>query len=149
MIEGVIVTPLKQFCDERGKVMHMLRADADHFEQFGEVYFATAYPGAIKGWHDHTEQVQNYAVIQGMIKLVMYDNRKDSSTYKEIQEFFIGEDNYCLVRIPTGIINGWKCIGTETAMVANCATQPFKDGEMLRYDPFGDKVPYNWDIEMK
>ena len=34
MIEGVIVEPLKQFKDERGKVMHMLRSDAPLFYIF-------------------------------------------------------------------------------------------------------------------
>jgi dTDP-4-dehydrorhamnose 3,5-epimerase len=64
-------------------------------------------------------------------------------------ELFLGDLNYSLVRIPTGVINGYKCISTEACMVANCATLPYKDGEMLRYDPFGDQVPYSWPIEMK
>ena len=51
MIEGVRITPLRQIPDERGTVMHMLRADAPHFEGFGEIYFSWVYPGAIKAWH--------------------------------------------------------------------------------------------------
>lgn len=149
LIEGVVITPLKKIPDERGMIMHMLRSTDPHFEEFGEVYFATAYPGVIKGWHEHTEQVQNYAVIVGMIKLVLFDNRPESKTYKQLMELFIGEDNYQLVRIPTGVINGWKNIGLETAIVANCANMPHKLGEMKRYDPFGDRVPYKWDIVMK
>lgn len=148
-INDVIVTPLRKIPDERGCIKHMLRSDAPHFTQFGEIYFSNAYPGVIKGWHEHTKQVQNYAVIVGMIKLVLFDNRPESSTYQNLMELFVGEDNYCLVTIPTGVINGYKCISTESCMVANCATLPFQDGEMLRYDPFGDKVPYNWQIVMK
>lgn len=149
MIQGVEIIPLKRIPDERGMIMHFLRADSPHFEQFGEVYFATAFPGVIKGWHVHTIQTQNYCVIQGMIKLVLFDDRKDSATYNELQELFIGENNYCLVKIPTGVINGWKCIGDKTALLANCATHMHTEGEMLRYEPFGDKVPYNWDVVMK
>lgn len=148
-IEGVVITPLKKIPDERGMIMHMLRCNDPHFEQFGEIYFATAYPGIIKGWHEHTEQVQNYAAIVGMIKLVLYDNRPNSPTYKQLMELFIGENNYQLVRIPTGVINGWKNIGLEVAIVANCATIPHKQGEMNRFEPFGDAVPYKWDIVMK
>ena len=48
----------------------------------------------IKGWHEHTKQTQNYCVIKGMIKLVLYDNRKNSETYKELNELFIGDKNY-------------------------------------------------------
>ena len=146
MIDGVKIKPLKKICDERGTIMHMLRCDDPDFEKFGEIYFSTAYPGVIKGWHEHTKQTQNYAVIQGMIKLVLYDNRSDSSTYKELMELFTGEDNYQLIRIPSGIINGFKTIGAKTAIVANCATLPHEPDEMMHYDPFGDKVPYEWDL---
>jgi len=146
-IEGVLIKPLRKIPDERGSIMHMLRNDDEHFEQFGEVYFSTAYPGAIKGWHEHTKQVQNYAVVFGMIKLVLYDNRKDSETYKELIEIFMGDLNYVLVRIPTGVINGYKCIGDKTSIVANCSTLPHvADGEMIRYDPLSDIVPYKWDL---
>ena len=147
MIDGVKITKKKQFIDERGKIMRMLRVDDEHFEKFGEVYFSTAYPGAIKGWHEHTKQVQNYAVVHGMIKLVMYDNRKQSETHGKLMEIFMGDLNYILVRIPTGVINGYKCIGDKTAIVANCSTLPhMPDGEMIRHDPLSDIVPYNWDL---
>ena len=46
MIEGLLKTPLKQIQDERGKVMHMLRATDPHFNKFGEVYFSWANPGS-------------------------------------------------------------------------------------------------------
>lgn len=145
MIEGVLIKPLRKICDERGMVMHMLRRDDPHFEQFGEIYFSAAYPNVIKGWHEHSKQVQFYTVIQGMIKLVLYDNRPKSPTHKEIMEIFMGEDNYQLVRIPTGVINGFKAVGSKTAVVANCATLPHQPDEIVRYDPHGDKVPYRWD----
>jgi dTDP-4-dehydrorhamnose 3,5-epimerase len=140
----VLVLPLTKRCDERGMILHMLRADAPHFEQFGEIYFSTAYPGAVKGWHEHTRQVQFYAVVQGMIKLVLYDRRPASPTFRALMELFIGEENYQLVRIPTGVVNGFKAIGTTTAIVANCATVPHDPSEIVRYDPHGDTVPYAW-----
>ena len=60
MIDGVKIISLKQIPDERGKIMHMLRANSEHFEKFGEIYFSTAFPGVIKGWHLHAKQIQNY-----------------------------------------------------------------------------------------
>ena len=48
MIERVVVTPLRQISDERGKVMHMLKATDATFERFGEIYFSCVFPGAIK-----------------------------------------------------------------------------------------------------
>jgi dTDP-4-dehydrorhamnose 3,5-epimerase len=146
-IADVLIAPLRRIPDERGMIMHMMRADAPHFEKFGEIYFATAYPGVIKAWHLHKSQTQNYVCIQGMIKLVLFDDREGSRTRGVIQEIFMGEDNYVLVRIPYGIINGWKCIGTKTALLANCATEVHDPREMTRIDPFSKKIPYQWDIQ--
>ena len=146
MINDVIIQDLKIIPDERGSIMHMIKNKNNDFV-FGEIYFSTSYPNVIKGWHEHTKQTQNYAVIKGMIKLVLYDNRENSSTYKKIQEIFIGSKNYKLVTIPPGIINGYKNIGNEEAIVANCSDLPHDDSEMLRYDPFDSFIPYDWDIK--
>lgn len=147
MIKDVLIKPLSQIADERGKVMHMLRADDPHFEQFGEIYFSVVYPGVIKGWHLHKEMTLNYAVILGMVKLVLYDPRENSPTKGEIQELFIGEDNYVLVKIPPGIYNGFKGMGTKPAIVANCATLPYRPDEIERVDPFTGDIPYDWGLK--
>ena len=146
MIKGVFVKQLSQITDERGKIMHMLRADEPHFEQFGEIYFSVVYPGVVKAWHIHKEMTLNYAVISGVIKLVLYDPREDSQTKGEIQELFVGEDNYMLVKIPPGIYNGFKGIGTKPAIVANCATMPHRPDEISRLDPLSKEIPYDWGV---
>jgi len=147
MIKGVEVIPLKQIADERGKIMHMLRADAPHFEKFGEIYFSVVYPEVIKAWHIHKKMTLNYAVVSGMIKLVLYDPRKDSSTKGEIQEIFMGENNYVLVKIPAGIYNGFKGIGVNPAIVANCSTIPHDPEEIARVDPLNNDIPYDWALK--
>ncbi len=149
MIKGVEVVPLKQIADERGKIMHMLRNDAKHFEKFGEIYFSQIYPHVIKGWHLHKKMVLNYTVVTGMIKLVLFDDRKGSPTKGEIMELFIGEDNYCMVKIPAGVWNGFKGIGVKPAIVANCASIPHDPDEIIRLDPFSKKIPYNWELAHK
>jgi dTDP-4-dehydrorhamnose 3,5-epimerase len=144
MIDGVQIFPLRQIIDERGSVMHMLRADAPHFEGFGEIYFATVNPGAIKGWHIHTKMTLNYAVPHGLVKLVMYDEREDSPTRGELQELFVGQGNYVLVRIPPGVWNGVKGLGQSPSIVANCASHPHDPDEIKRADPMSDRIPYDW-----
>jgi dTDP-4-dehydrorhamnose 3,5-epimerase len=146
MIEGVKIIYLRQILDERGKVMHMLRNDDPHFQSFGEIYFSCIYPGAIKAWHLHKEMTLNYAVPYGRIKLVLYDNRERSSTKGEIQEIFLSVENYVLVSIPPLIWNGFKGLGTEMAIVANCATIPHHHQEILRLDPFDPSINYDWGI---
>lgn len=144
MIDGVEIVPLRQILDERGKVMHMLRRDAPHFREFGEIYFSTVEPGAVKGWHLHKLMVLNYAVPIGKIKLVLYDDRDKSPTKGEIQELFLGPDNYNLVIIPPFVWNGTKGISTQMSVIANCATLPHDPGEIMRRDPHDSSIPYDW-----
>jgi len=147
MIEDVKIFPLRQISDERGKIMHMLKCTDAHFEKFGEIYFSVTYPGVIKGWHLHKKQTQFYAVVSGMIKLVLFDERKGSSTYGQLMEVFTGEDNYLLIKIPVGVVNGYKVIGVKPAIVANCATETHDSDEMLRYDPLNSHIKYDWGLK--
>jgi len=147
MIQGVKVTPLRQILDERGKIMHMLRSDDVHFEKFGEIYFSCVHPGAIKGWHIHKEMVLNYAVPHGNIKFVLYDDREGSATRGELQELYLGPDNYCLVTVPPMVWNGFKGIGSEMAIVANCSSISHRADEIDRLDPFDPSIPYDWSLK--
>ena len=147
MIEGVVVTPLSQIFDERGRVMHMLREDSPVFERFGEIYFSRAHPGAIKAWHLHKRMILNYAVIFGEIKLVLFDDRLDSPTRGQVQELFLSPENYGLVTIPPLIWNGFKGIGDKSAIVANCATLPYDPEEIERKSPSDPSIPYDWQIK--
>ncbi len=126
--------------------MHMLRRDDPWFQGFGEIYFSVVYPGVVKGWHLHRRMTLNYAVVHGMIKLVLYDDRESSSTRGEIQEILTGEEFYSLVTIPPGVWNGFKGIGIKPAIVANCATEPHSADEIVRRDPQDPTIPYAWDL---
>lgn len=146
MIDGVQIIPLRQTVDERGKVMHMLRADAPHFRGFGEIYFSVVNAGAIKAWHIHKTMTLNYAVPVGQIKFVLFDDRAASATRGKIQEIFLGPDCYNLVIVPPLVWNGFKGLGTGPALVANCATIPHDPAEIDRKDPFDPAIPYDWSI---
>ncbi len=146
-IDGVKIIPLRQIVDERGKIMHMMKATDPHFQSFGEIYFSTAWPGTIKAWHIHQTMTINNAVISGRAKLVMYDLRPGSPTKGTLQEVFIGEDNYCLVQIPPGIANGYKAYGDKQVVLANCASEPHDPQEMLRLDPLTPEIPYDWAVK--
>jgi dTDP-4-dehydrorhamnose 3,5-epimerase len=145
MIEGVIIKKLKKIPDERGTIFKMLQATDEEFKGFGEIYFSTVYPGVVKGWHLHEEAYLNYAVIKGMIKLVLFDGRPGSPTEGEIQEIYLGKHNYCLVQIPPNVWNAFKGIGTEEAIVANVNTLPHEQDKMKRLDPHSnDLINYDW-----
>ena len=88
-----------------------------------------------------------YAVIYGEIKFVLFDDRPQSPTKGEVQEFFISPENYMLVTVPPLIWNGFKCIGTKTSIVANCATLPHDPDEIERRSPDDSSIPYDWSLK--
>jgi dTDP-4-dehydrorhamnose 3,5-epimerase len=146
-IDGVYIKPLDKIPDERGCILHMLRRDDPLYEEFGEIYFSVVYPQVVKGWHLHKKMTLNYAVISGMIKLVLFDNRNESPTKGNLMELFIGEDHYCLVKIPPLIWNGFKGIGEKKSIVANLGSIPHDPEEIVRKDPFNKDIPYDWKIK--
>jgi len=145
LIEGVVITPLKQIPDERGNVMHMFRSDDPEFEKFGEIYFSVIFSGMVKAWRMHTKMTMNLAVIAGNAKLVLYDARENSSMKGCVQEIFLGRDNYVRVKIPPGIYSGFKGMTPSEVIVANCATLPHDSSESIRLDPHSSQIPYDWD----
>jgi dTDP-4-dehydrorhamnose 3,5-epimerase len=147
MIDGLKVIPLKRIPDERGTILHMMKRTDPHFIEFGEIYFSTIYQGVIKGWHLHREMTLAYACVHGRIKLVVYDEREGSPTKGELNEFFLGPDNYSLVMIPPGLWNGFKGMTAPEAIVANCCTHPHDPSRSSRHDPFNSHIPYDWDVK--
>jgi dTDP-4-dehydrorhamnose 3,5-epimerase len=146
MIEGVIVKKLRVIPDERGRLMEILRADDELFKGFGQVYMTTAYPGVVKGWHYHKKQYDNMAVVRGMMKIVLYDGRKDSATYGQISEIFAGEHNPVLVHIPPCVYHGFKCVSLEEAQVVNIPseTYSYQEPDEFRVHPHDNDIPYDW-----
>ena len=144
MIEGVIITPLKQIKDNRGKIMHMMRNDSPIFKTFGEIYFSTIYPKIIKAWHLHKEATLNYVCVRGKVELALFDDRDKSNTKGKYQKIILSPDDYFLVTIPPLIWNGFKGIYEDESIIANCLNQPHNETEMVRKDPQDKYFIYEW-----
>ncbi len=147
MIEGVKVKQLRVIPDERGRLMEILRSDDDCFQKFGQVYMTTARPSVVKAWHYHKKQTDNFSVVSGMSKLALYDARKDSPTYGEVNEFFIGVHNPILVTIPPLVYHGFKCVSPEEAIAINCPTElyDYENPDEFRLEAHTKEVPYSWE----
>lgn len=147
LIEGVVFKKLRVIPDERGRLMEMLRYDDEIFEKFGQAYMTTAYPGVVKAWHHHKLQDDLFVVVMGMMKVVLFDGRRNSSTKGRINEFFMGVHNPSILKIPKGVMHGFKCISEEEALVINFPTElyNYKEPDEYRLPPHTDQIPYDWE----
>jgi dTDP-4-dehydrorhamnose 3,5-epimerase len=145
-IEGVKSRTLRVVPDDRGWLMEILRADdPDLFARFGQVYVSATYPEVVKAWHYHKRQIDNFACVTGMVKLVLIDTRPGSLTEGAVNEFWLGAQNPTLVQVPNLVYHGWKNIGQDVALVVNVPTEPYlyRDPDEYRVDPHGT-LPYDW-----
>ena len=149
MIDGVRIKLLTVNVDERGFLMEILRQDDDIFERFGQVYISLNYPGVIRAWHYHQKQEDFICAVKGMIKLALYDPRPDSTTKGRVEEYFLGEQNPLLMRIPMQVIHGYKTIGFEPALIVNIPTQHYDRAQPDEYRlPWDTKdIPYDWALK--
>jgi len=149
MISGVTSKELRPYADERGYLQEILRSDEEFFEGFGQLYVSLNYPGVVRAWHYHKEQVDFITVVRGMAKIVAYDGREGSPTHGEVNEFFVGEHNRMLIRIPEHVMHGYKTVGVEPCLLINLPTRCYNRSQPDEYriPPHANDIPYNWAIK--
>ncbi|TQE83112.1 dTDP-4-dehydrorhamnose 3,5-epimerase family protein [Leptospira noguchii] len=145
LLEGVVITSLKEIFDPKGSVLHMIRADDPEYNGFGECYFSEINPGFVKAWKFHKKQTQNFTVPFGKIRLILFDSRENSKTKGKIQEIILGRpENYQRVTIPPQIWYGFTCISKEKAFIANFTDVPHDPTESERLPEHNSFIPFTW-----
>ena len=149
MIEGIVIKPLKVNADERGYLMEMLREDDEIFERFGQSYVALNYPGVVRAWHYHRLQTDHFVVVKGMVKVGLYDAREESPTFDQTQQVFLGERSNSLLKIPVGVMHGYKTIGVEPSLLINFPTRMYNRAEPDEFRVPWDTptIPFDWSLK--
>jgi dTDP-4-dehydrorhamnose 3,5-epimerase len=148
-IHDVVIKKLVTYSDDRGYFREILRDDDNLMTRFGQTSFTKTYPGVIKAFHWHKHQDDLWYVAGGMARVVLYDQRADSSTHGETQVVYAGEDNPVLILIPAGIAHGYQVLGTEPVLLFYHTTQSYNaaapDEERI---PFDDPaIGFDWSIQ--
>ena len=144
-IKGVEITPLKQIIDERGGVFHVIKKSHPNFNIFGEVYISKVNYKYVKAWKFHKEMTQNFCVPYGFLKLVIYDNRKESDTYDIFNEFFLDPvSNYKLITIPKQLWYGFQCLQPDYCLLLNIASHEHDPSESLVLGVNNRIINYDW-----
>lgn len=149
MIDGVQTKQLVAHADERGFLMELLRADDPIFAGFGQCYISLNYPGVVRAWHYHRLQDDLITAAQGMVKIVLYDSREGSPTKGKVEEYFVGDNHRLLVRIPIGVMHGYKTIGVSPSIIINFPTRAYNAAEPDEYRLPWDapEIPYDWALK--
>jgi dTDP-4-dehydrorhamnose 3,5-epimerase len=145
IINGVAIRNLSKIENEKGNILHVIKSTDDHFSNFGECYISEIYPGKVKAWKKNNLQTQNLAVIEGNIKFVIFDDRKNSNTKNQLNIFEINRNiNYKLLTIPPNVWYGFCCIGDVKSVIVNCSNYPHDPKNITSLDVKNNLIPFNW-----
>lgn len=141
LVAGVRFRPTRPVPHEDGHVTEVARAN---WEVLGaplvQVHITTTFPGRVRAWGLHPLGMDRLFVVSGLVKLVVFDGRKDSPTLGLLSEFVVSEKNPGLLLVPSNVYHGWKNIGTSEAIIINMPDR------MYSYDK-PDALDLAWDSE--
>ena len=144
-IHDVGLVTLNQIKDDRGAVYHFLKSNDPTFKGFGEAYYSKINQGVIKGWKLHRKTHQNFCVPFGEVKIVIYDDRKDSPSKGLINEIFLNDNvNYKLLSLPPGLWYSFKCVSKSFALLANIIDYLHDVTECENIPLQSKKIPFEW-----
>ena len=144
-ISGVEIIKKDVISDERGKILHMLKASDKNFKNLVKFIFHMFFLKRSK-LGIYIKNDFKLCCCLWKNKLVLYDDRKDSKTFGQIQEIFLSNDNHVLVSIPPLIWNGFTSADDNLAVLANCSDIPHDKMEISRLKYDDPKFPYDWNI---
>lgn len=142
LINGIIFSSVKKINHEKGDIFHIIRNFDEGFEGFGEAYISNVKYNEIKAWKRHFQLTSNMVVPLGIVKFVIFDGRKKSSTHGMLNEFILSPENYFRLTIPPNVMYGFKGLGESINMIINISDIPHDPKEQIMRDR--EYINYKW-----
>lgn len=135
-IDGVILKELTPLLDGRGDVIELWSrpwVEKEGFEIPNHCYQSTTDFGVIKCWHLHAIHTDQMTVTRGKLQLTLVDIRENSPSFGHVNKIFLGIERPRLVKIPPGILHGWKALTPPEVIVVNFQTHVFDSQDEYKY----------------
>lgn len=148
LINGVLLTPLKQINNPKGDVYHAMRCFDPGYIKFGEAYFSSIFCGLIKAWKCHSRMTLNLVCMVGKIHFVLFDGRKSSSTYGSFMEVTLSPESsnlYRRITIPPGVWMAFIGISKGKSMLLNVADIPHDPQEQVNIPIEESGIKFDFD----
>lgn len=145
-IEGVVITELSTYPDERGYFREIFRIEDTLLKEAAQVSATMSYPGVIKAFHYHNEQDDLWYCGSGMIQAVLYDRRDGSATQGKTQVVVMGEQRPLSLFIPHGVVHGYKVLGPKSALVLYATSRVYDPVDELRLPHDDAEINFDWSV---
>jgi dTDP-4-dehydrorhamnose 3,5-epimerase len=136
LIDGVVVKNLKPIVDGRGDVIELWSQpwiETDNLMQPKHCYQSATDFGVTKCWHLHAIHTDQFTVTRGKLQVCLIDAREDSPTFGKANSIILGRDQQRLIKIPTGVLHGWKSLSMPETIVVNFQTEIYDAGDEFKF----------------
>jgi dTDP-4-dehydrorhamnose 3,5-epimerase len=146
LIDGVILRPLSGGSDSRGRLYEFLTEREDLESEIVHVYQVVCAPGSIRAWQIHKRQFDRLAYTNGSLRVVLYDLRPESATFRKINEIDVGDLRKCILYIPPFVAHAVQNYGDTDASFVNLPTKTYdpSDPDKWRVPLDHPGIPYQF-----
>jgi dTDP-4-dehydrorhamnose 3,5-epimerase len=142
-IQGVVQKDYKIIPDGRGSITELW--SQPWLKQLPlvnpvHIYKSRTDFGIVKCWHLHALHTDQLSATIGKLQVCLVDLRPTSPTFCHVCSVFMGEEAPRMLKIPPGIMHGWKALSSPYVDVFNFQSHA--------YDPADEvKIPWNCVLE--
>lgn len=150
LIDGVRIRSVTTLADERGMLCEIFNPAWEfHPAPLAYVYQFTIRPGKIKGWHSHRLHDDRIFISCGQVKVVLYDDRPNSPTYRRINEIYRTEYDRTLMIIPAFVFHAHQNIGSGDALFISIPSKAYNhtSPDVYRLPLDTDYIPYRFEAK--
>jgi dTDP-4-dehydrorhamnose 3,5-epimerase len=153
LIEGVCLSPVTLWPDDRGYFQEVLRVGCGLPAVFPcnttQVSATVTYTGVVKAFHYHLRQYDCWSVVSGMLQVALVDLRKESPTFAACNTLYVGDLRSWQVLIPPGVAHGYKVISPGSAVLVYVTSRFYDPADECRI-PYDDQgLAYDWETQFK
>lgn len=136
LVDGVIVKELKSIVDGRGDIIELWSlpwVEKEGLMVPKHCYQSATDYGVTKCWHLHEIHTDQFTVTRGKLQVVLVDTRKDSPTFGKVNSVILGDNQPRLIKIPNGIMHGWKALSQPEVIVVNFQTEVYDAKDEMKF----------------
>ena len=126
LISGVAVVETKNVPLSRGYLTEIYRGDWKlEPGTINQVFQTVLDPGAVSAWHAHAQTTDRLFVSSGQILIVLYDARRESQTYGQLNQFRFGTVRPALLTVPAGVWHGVQNSASTVSILLNLVDRAY------------------------
>lgn len=146
-IDGADSRSVPNIVTRSGITCDAFRADRDSAGVGAQqVIVVTLRPSAVSAWHCHERQTDRISVVQGTVRLVLYDARDGSPTRGALQVHLLSPMRPTLVTVPPGVWHGLQNLEASPAVFVNVIDHAYRhdDPDEWRLPVDSDAIPFRF-----